>query len=316
MTEASVQSRVDEREALVRVAWMYYRDKLTQAQIADRLHVSRATVARMIERAKQQGVVTIEIDTAGVGGMELTGQLRAKYSLDEIVIVPQLGRSFSGESTNSKLAIEGARYLRRYLRPNAVVGVGWGDTVSRTLLELRTESLHGVSFATLTGGIDAYTSRVSGVVNNGIAEYIRFIPSPFLASSREIARALKKEEAVRAVIDLARSADTSIIGIGGAVPNATILQNGIVTEQQIHDFQQQGAVGDILGEWYREDGSLLELAMHDMRVGIEISELRRMRNVIGIAGGIDKLEAIRGALEGKYVDVLITTEDVARDLAK
>ena len=298
----------------MRVAWYYYRDNLTQAEIAQRLHVSRPTVARLLERARQTGIVTIDINTTGVGGLELTNELRTRYRLKDVVIVPQLGRSVSGETTNTRIARAAAQYLKRYLVPGGVVGVGWGDTVLRTLLALPRQNLTGMTFATLTGGIDAYTTRVSGAENAGLSDYIKFVPSPLLASSPQIAQILRQEKAVTAVLDLAKSADATIIGIGGAVANATILQNGVVTEAQLYDYQIKGAVGDILGEWYDQRGRLLAVDLQKVRVGIEIRELRAMKNVIAVAGGIDKVAAIRGALEGEYLDILVTTEDVAREL--
>lgn len=304
-----------DREMLVRVAWMYYRDELTQAQIAERLNVSRATVARMLDRAKKVGVVTIDIDTTGVGGLELVDELRTRYGLADVVVVPQLGRVISGAATNSRIALEAAQYLRRYLEPGAVIGVGWGDTVLRTLLEIRPDALRGVTFATLTGGIDAYTTRINGTTDNGLSQFIRFVPSPLLASSPEMAAMLRNERAVATVIELAKSAEATLVGIGGAIPNATILQHGVITEEQLVDYQVKGAVGDILGEWYDASGKVLAVDLQKVRVGIAIRDLRTMRNVIGVAGGIDKLEAIRGALAGGYLDVLVTTEDVARQLA-
>jgi lsr operon transcriptional repressor len=304
-----------ERERLVRVAWYYYRDNLTQAQIADRLHVSRPTVARLLERARQAGVVTIDIDTSGFGGLELSQRLRDKYGLQEVAIVPRLGPSVSGEVTNSRVAREAAQHLSRYLRPGVVVGVGWGDTVRRTLALLHRASLSGVTFATLTGGIDAYTANVTGEGNDNLSVNVRFVPSPLLASSPAVADALRRERSVTSVLELAQSADVTLIGIGGATPNATILQHGIVTEAQIRDYQHRGAVGDIIGEWYDERGRVLAIDMQKVRIGIAISELRSMKKVIAAAGGLDKLTAIRGALAGRYVHVLITTEDVAWALA-
>lgn len=304
-----------DREQLVRVAWYYYRDNLTQAEIAQRLHVSRPTVARLLERARQSGIVTIDINTTGVGGLELAADLRSRYRLKDVVIVPQLGRAMSGEVTNTRIARAAAQFLKRYLVPGAVIGVGWGDTVLRTLLTLPPQGLKGVTFATLTGGIDAYTTKVSGTANTGLSDYIRFVPSPLLASSPQIAQVLRQEPAVTAVIELAKSAEATLIGIGGAISNATILQNGVVTEAQLHDYQLKGAVGDILGEWYDTRGRVLAVDLQKVRVGIEIRELRAMKNVIGVAGGIDKIAAIRGALEGEYLDILVTSEDVARELA-
>jgi lsr operon transcriptional repressor len=305
-----------DREKLVRVAWFYYRDQLTQAQIAERLHVSRPTVARLLERARNTGIVTIDINTSGVGGLELAKVLRAKHALQDVVIVPQFGRQMSGEQTNSRIAIAGTQYIRRFLKPGAVVGVGWGDTVLRTLLGLRRPSLRGVIFPTLTGGIDAYTRRVSGAANNGISDFIKFIPAPLLASSPTIANALRQEKAVTDVLDLAKTADATLLGIGGAITSATALQSGIITEEQIYDYQLRGAVGDILGEWYDARGQVLAIDMQRIRVGIALRELRTMRNVIALAGGVDKVAAIRGALAGGYINILITTEDVARELAE
>ncbi|MCU1636722.1 MAG: putative SorC family transcriptional regulator [Cryobacterium sp.] len=301
-----------DHELLARVAWYYYRDELTQAQIATRLHVSRPTIARLLARARQTGVVTIEVNTEGVGGIELTAGLRELFGLQDVVVVPRLGATTSGDETNSAIAKAGAQYLRRYLEDGSVIGVGWGDTVLRTLLALRRQSLSGVTFATLTGGIDAYTTKVSGATNSGLADFIRFVPAPLLASSPRIAQALRREKSVTAVLDLARSADATLIGIGGAVPNATILQNGVVSEEQLRYYQAAGAVGDILGEWYDANGRVLAGDLQKVRVGVAIREFRRMRNVIAVAGGSDKVEAIRGALAGGYIDVLITTEDVAR----
>ena len=303
-----------EHQKLVRVAWLYYRDNLTQAEIAQQLHVSRPTVARLLERARQTGIVTIDIDTTGAGGLELINALREKYHLRDVVIVPDLGEAASAEVSNTRLSIEAAQYMRRFLQPGAVIGVGWGDTVLRTLLALSPSSLNGVSFPTITGGIDAYTTKVSGTTNNGISNYIRFVPAPLLASSPAIASALRSERAVTSVLDMARASDVALIGIGGAIASATILQTGVVTERQIRDYQRRGAVGDILGEWYDEHGRVLAVDLQKIRVGLSISELRTMKHVVGVAGGIDKLAAIHGALMGGYLNALITTEDVAHGL--
>jgi lsr operon transcriptional repressor len=303
-----------DRELLVRAAWYYYRDDLTQAEIGERLHLSRPTVVRLLQRARSEGIVTIDVDTTGVGGVELAAALRERWTLSDTVIVPQLGRSVSGEVTNSRVARAGAQYLRRHLGPGKLIAIGWGDTVLRTLLELPTSSTEETTFIALTGGVDGYTAKVRGSAGATMPGHIRFVPSPLIASSPEVARMLRREGAVVRVLEEARTADATLIGIGGAVPNATILQSGDVSEAQIREYQRQGALGDILGQWYDEHGQSVAIDLDMLRIGTQIDELRRMKNVIGVAGGIDKAPAIRGALEGGYLDVLVTTEDVARDL--
>lgn len=303
-----------DRETLVRVAWYYYRDNLTQAQIAKRLHVSRATAGRLLDRARQTGVVTIEIDTAGVGGLELADRICTRYGLDDVVIIPQDEPSVSGQATNSRLALEAAHYLTRYLKPDAKIGVGWGDTVMRTMQVLKRDALRDASLVTLTGGIDAYTAKVIGIENAALSDFIRFIPSPLFASSAEAASMLRREKSVTDVIELAKTSTASLIGIGADDQNATILRNGVVTNEQVQTLREHGAIGDILGEWYDAQGRVIDGALQQLRIGVAIHDLYSMDNVIAVAGGMDKLEAIRAALIGGCVNALITSEDVARAL--
>lgn len=319
MSSSQAQRRVNddaERELLVRVAWSYYRDDLTQAEIAARMHLSRPTVTRLLQRARETGIVTIDVNTTGVGGLELVGRLRNRWPLRDVVIVPQIGRSISGEATNSRVARAAAQYLRRYLQPGALIGMGWGDTVLRTLRALPKQVMAGATFIALTGGIEGYTARVSGSEHAGISDYIRFVPSPLIASTPEMAQMLRQEHSVTRVLEEAKTATATLIGIGAAVPYATILQSGAVTESELQGYQLQGAVGDILGEWYDEHGRTVAIDLQKRRIGIPIRDLRRMKNVIAAAGGVDKVPAIRGALEGGYLDVLVTTEDVARELVE
>ena len=116
------------------------------------------------------------------------------------------------------------------------------------------------------------------------------------------------------MLQLAASAEATLIGIGSVLSSATILRHSVVIESQLAQYRDRGAVGDILAEWYDRDGKVVDADFHRLRIGIPISDLQAMPNVIAVAGGIAKLDAIADALAGKYLDVLITTEDVAEAL--
>jgi Transcriptional regulator, contains sigma factor-related N-terminal domain len=310
------QPPVEDDELLVRVAWYYYKDNLTQAAIAERLSVSRATAARLLERARARGIVKIDINTEALGAFHLSGRLKERYGLQDVLVVPRLESDTSAGVTNTRVAQAGAQYLRTCLRPGTVLGVGWGDTVVRTLIALSRESLDGVRLATLTGGIDAYLRTLAAGSTNGVLERIDIIPAPLLASSAHIAEALRAESTVRSVMDRAREADVALIGIGGALPDATAVYHGLVTTEQLQDYIAKGAIGDILGEWYDERGEVLAIDLQPIRIGLSIRALRDMTKVVAVAGGVAKTPAIRGALHGGYVDVLVTTEDVALALVE
>lgn len=309
--------RTEDDELLIRVAWYYYKDDLTQAEIAKRLSVSRATVARLLDRARDRGVVRIEISPERLSAFDLSRRVRDRFGLRDVLVVPPLEDSTrSTPAINARVAQGAAQYLDTAMRPGAVMGVGWGDTVARTLFEMHLDSLSGIKLVTLTGGVDAYLRAASATGIAGAIDELSVMPAPLLASSPEIATGLREEKSVREIIQRAEKADITLIGIGAVIPDASITHMGLQTADQLREYAAQGAVGDILGELYDDHGDPLELEVHRLRIGIPIARLRDMRLVVAAAGGKAKIPAILGALRGGYVDVLVTTQDVAEVLAE
>lgn len=304
----------DRYGVVVRAAWLYYKDGLTQAEIAKRLIVSRATVGRLLNTAREEGIVRFEISTDHLSAFELSKDLRARYGLTDAIVVPRISIGPRDQETNQRLAEAAAAYLRRFLRPGAVIGVGWGDTVMRILFALTRDSLTGVTIAAVAGGIDAYTREVTATNSNGLNAHLRIIPAPLVASSARIAEALREDASVTGVLRLAESAVATLTGVGSNGPQASSIRAGLFTDARVESYRELGAVGDMLGEWFAADGSVVRGAGWDRRIGMSIEQLREMPNVIGVAGGIEKVDAIAGALRGRYLDVLITDEDVAEAL--
>ena len=75
-----------------------------------------------------------------------------------------------------------------------------------------------------------------------------------------------------------------------------------------------GAVGDILSHFMDKNGDLVAMDQEDRLMSTSLEDLRKLENVVGVAGGPSKLDAILAALRGGYLDVLITDEETARSL--
>ena len=302
----------DRQTILVRAAWLYYKDRLTQAEIAERLFVSRATVGRLLDAARDEGIVRFEISADHLAAFELSGRVRERYGLADAIVVPRASSADDADRANKRVAAAGAEYVKRFLKPGAVIGVGWGDTVTRVLLALPRSSLEGVTIATVAGGINAYTRQISALSTNGVNEHLRVIPAPLIASSATIAAALRQDASVTSVLRLAEGAAATLTGIGSSrTVAASSVRSGLFSQEQVDEFRAMGAVGDMLGEWFDATGAALVGAASDRKIGMSIDQLRRMPNVVGVAGGPDKVEAIAGVLRGGYLDVLVTDEDVA-----
>ena len=298
---------------MVRAAWLYHGDGRTQAQVAKRLFVSRQTVGRLLEAARAQGVVRVEIDARCLSALGLSTRLRDTFGLADAIVVPRDDDSAMPHGrVNERVAAALAAYVRRYLHPGAVVGVGWGDTVARSLAMLAQHSLDGVTLVSAAGSIQALSQSVAG--NPALAEHLRVLPAPLLVSSAQAAEMLRGEAAVRDILDLAARATVTLTGIGSTGPNASAVRSQVITPEEVARFTAMGAVGDMLGEWFDAQGRIVSGATSSRRIGIGLDQLRELPNVVGVAGGRHKAEAVLGAIRGGYIKVLVTDENTAEEL--
>ncbi|RAX20465.1 MULTISPECIES: sugar-binding transcriptional regulator [Actinomyces] len=299
-------------ERLVQAAWLYYVDGLTQEEIAHRLFVSRPTVGRMLQRARSNGIVRIEVDTTKLGDLQLANDLKQEYELDDVVVIPAGAESLSQEAQNDRVAAAASIYVSRHLHPGSVIGLAWGETVQQTLAHLPSRSLEGVTFAALGGGMDYINARLSTYPS--VAERLRPIPAPLVVSSTRIAQALNREESVKATLDLARTAEMTLTSVGPASLSSNIARAGVFTPEEITQVISSGAVGDMLGQWFNGSGTPITSQRGPCHVGMSLEELRKQQNVVGLVAGRNKAEAARVALLAGYWNSLVTDERVARAL--
>ena len=134
------------------------------------------------------------------------------------------------------------------------------------------------------------------------------IPTPIVASTPELAAALKAEPAIQAVLKQACDVDQAIVGVGTPTADATIVQMGYLAADDVRALHEHHVAGDILGQFFDAAGRVVKLPIHDRRIGIDLADLAQIPKVTGVAGGLHKVEAILGALRGGFLDVLVTNE--------
>ena len=122
----------DKRVALaLKVATLYYRDGFNQQEIASELSISRATVSRLLQYGRDQGLVTIKIHNPLAPLHQLQTDLMAKYpSLKEAVIVP------GKDNPLEEVGVAGAHYIEKIVHNNDIIGLGWGRTVYQVALHI------------------------------------------------------------------------------------------------------------------------------------------------------------------------------------
>ena len=138
-------------------AWLYYADQLTQNEIAEVLNVSRATIVKFLQEARERGLVTIRISTEAASRTRLSRAITARFGLSGASIIPTL----SGAPLLTRLGDAGARVLADQIEAGDVIGVAWGRTVlaiARSLL--LPEGIDGLCVVQASGSSTGSTAGV------------------------------------------------------------------------------------------------------------------------------------------------------------
>ena len=170
-----------------------------------------------------------------------------------------------------------------------------------------------VTCISLTGGVSYYLPNGRCNIFNA---RLYLMPAPLLASSHEMAAAMRAEASVSEIIRMAALSSFTLVGIGAMHETATIVRSGIITQNELFRLKMSGAVGDVLCHFVDENGKLIPSDIEDRLISTPLEKLRAMDNVVGLAAGAQKVEAIRAVLRGGYLDVLITDEPTAALLLK
>jgi lsr operon transcriptional repressor len=300
---------MDYEESLaIKTAWYYYMENMTQQKISEKLGISRMQVIKLLEIARQSGIIQFNIRQDSAKRMLVERQLIERWGLKDAFVAPS--PSNDGDN-NQTVALAAAMYIGDRLTENSFINIGYGDTPSRVLNKLATDSEHPISVVSLTGGVSYYLPNTQSSTFNA---KLYLIPAPLLVSSHEMVTALQQEPSVKEVSRMVQLASMTVVGIGAINDDATIIKSGILTKNDFLYLSMKGAVGDVLSHFIDKDGNLIHTSVEERLLSTPLETLRQLDNVIGVAAGLQKVEAIRAALRGGYLDILITTEDTAVQL--
>lgn len=301
-----------ENSLIIKVAWKYYNEGMTQNEIAESLNLSRMKVIKYLEIAKANNIIQFKINLDKFVNMDLQNHIKQKYYLQDIYIVPA-----SNQNLLDSLTKAAAQYIEDRITSDTMINVGYGQAVSRTLGHLNISTKYKVTFVSLSGGVRFYIpttvdSSSDYYTNPNYNHYI--MPAPLLVSTEHLAEQLIKEKPIKKIFEMIPYSNITLIGIGALNEQATIVKEGYLNTNEIEIFKSMGAAGDLLSQFYDINGKVLDFKLHKQLVSTDIHLLKSLNQVVAVAGGLEKRDAIIGALKGGYIDVLITDEVVAKSL--
>ena len=299
----------------MRIAWMYYVEGLTQNQIADRLGIGRVTVVRNLNEALRHREVKIWIEGDVAECFELEAKLKARFGLKEVLVVPAPSE---GGMVAKSIGFATGMYVSGLLASDMQIGVGWGATLYESLQTLAAPDLENVEVVSLLGGIvqarrfnpAEFAWQFARIV--GADCYL--LQAPAVVDSPETRQALVERCGLGDVFVKAEKLDVMLLSVGAMDANSTAFRFNLISDAERSELIANGAVGDMLFNFYGEDGRIIDHPVNRRIMSVPIEQLRRTPVRILASGGPEKVGCILGATRLADINVLITDEATAQSL--
>lgn len=314
---------LDHERLLTKIARLYYQEDLTQAEIANRLRLSRQKVQRLLREARSAGTVQIAIRPIMGIFQEQERALEEKFGLREAVLVET--SDYSDQDVVAREVGAGAAdYLLRVIQPNDSVVISWGGTllgmVNALSAKPQRQDIGKLTIIQGLGGLvnpnhEAHAADLTRRLAGCLGGSALLMPAPGVAGTRSARDALYNDPHVAQVLQNGRGATLAFMGIGAPRADSILVRQGtIVGWKELTELVKRGVVGDINLRYFDKHGRSVHSDLDERVIGLTLDEIQDIGHVVGIAGGAAKLEAIRGALEGKLINTLVTEHVTARRL--
>ncbi|MCB9102417.1 MAG: sugar-binding transcriptional regulator [Anaerolineales bacterium] len=296
-------------ELLGQVAVWYYEDNMDQTEIAERIGKSRSMVSRMLNEARDLGLIEVRVKFPLKTDQELETKLCEVFHLTQARVLADPPADYT--TLVRRLGRLGSYYLQGLLRDNIKISVGWGATLHQLVKALPTLPLRDALVIQTMGSIGRGDPMIDGAelarwLSQKLSARLHYLPAPLIVGSEEIAQSLLKDPLISNTLSLARQVDIALVGIGPVDSQLSgLYRTGYLTEADAEKFTAAGIVGDLMGRLIDINGYLTDAYINRCIVGQDLASLRQVPIAIGIAGSVMKAPAILGALRTGCLDVMI-----------
>ncbi len=314
-------SRTDELRLLAKVARLYYERGERQSAIAAQLDLSQATISRLLRRAEEEQIVRITVSVPKGFYGDLEDALQQRYGLKEAIVVDTMDTE-GGSQLLRDIGAAAAFYVETTLKQREIIGISsWSSTLLAMVHAMQPLSRPTQSqVVQILGGIGDPAAEGHAVhLSHQLASLVRgeatFLSAPGVTGSGDATRHFLQEPYIQNTVAMFDRMTMALVGIGALEPSSLLASSGnSFSPQELDMLREEHAVGDICLRFFDAEGMPVVTPLNERVIGMSLEQLQRVPRAVGIAGGKKKLAAIRGALLGRWVNVLITDRYTAASL--
>lgn len=308
-------------ERLIQVSELYYKQNYSQKQISEKLHIHRTEISRLLKRAREIGVVKINVSPPPNRENEnLKKFLCRNFNLKQAIVVPTEADSDYHDDLES-IAVYTNTLLNDLIKNNCVIGLSWGETIKKVIDNFfLSKKAKKVSVLPLIGSpmgkldiscqANHLVHRLCDKIPNSRLFYL---DSPVFINSVRVMREILATETNRSTVQSWEKVNIALVGIGSAKMVDNYNWRAFYKKEKAQEIYKNSMVGDVLSQPFSLKGKEYR-AKYPNLVGASLIQLRNMNTVIGVATGERKIEAIVGGLNASLFDILVTTDKVARQI--
>ncbi|MES2693564.1 MAG: sugar-binding domain-containing protein [Verrucomicrobiota bacterium] len=304
-------------DVLRMAATLYYVDGLGQTEVADFVHVSQTKISRLLAAALDRGIVRITVEQYTARNEKLEQQLCAEFGLKAAAVI-KTAKSANTEAARQTVGHFGAQFVSSLLPHGGVVALGGGRSVADVVRRFRRGDLKRLTLVQAMGSIEANISSVDAielgrfVVALWGGEFLT-LSTPAFVPDKKTRDFFLASDQIQSVWQRLRKADAALVGVG-PFEQSVYIERGVLGASDVAQLRAAGAVGEICGRFFDAKGRECQSPWRNRAISVELDQLRKIPQVIGVAAGPERAAATAGALRGGLLKTLLIDESGAQAL--
>ncbi|HBU11604.1 MAG TPA: hypothetical protein DEB31_02385 [Clostridiales bacterium] len=312
--------KMNDLQLMVQVSKMYYLKRMTQAQIAKEVGISRPAVSILLSEAMKGGLIEIKIKDPSANNDKLSRILAQKFSLKECRVVPT---TILDENALLKIvASQAVGLAKEAIENGGTLGIAWGKSCYAFMQAFpRADGLFGVDVVPLTGG-----SNLAGIefqLNETVRMFAEklngtphFIYAPAMVETAEDKAMYMQSTYMGPLVEKWKNLDLAVITAGR--DPAYRMEEGFLGRRMLEDLiacvnkNNRRPVGDMCALHFDITGAFVDEEHNDVVIGVGKDNLMAAGHVLCVASGLSRVLSVIGALNTGVVDILVIDENTAK----
>ncbi|MFD2616445.1 sugar-binding transcriptional regulator [Terrilactibacillus laevilacticus] len=310
----------NEKKLLIKIAHMYYEQDMTQSQISKELGIYRTTISRMLKKSREEGIVKIIINYDAGNNEAIENELKKRFDLKEAIVVP----IDSDQPKHLRLNAIGqacASLLERINREDDMIGFSWGSSLAAVVEALRLQDKkQNILCVPLIGGpagkLDTqyHVNTICYQASLKLNGKSLMIDVPAVMEQKEIRDAIMESNYFKMFADVWKNISIAVFGIGSLEISETSTWLNFYGRETTRKLKKSHVTGDICSQFFDINGKRIQTSISDRTIAMDLNQIKKVRYSIGVAESPEKVSGIIGALNGRYMNTLVTTEETAREI--